>query len=81
MSYIKKQSARRPLVTGWTSEHVARLEELLDAGASAVRAASALGRSIISVQNKARKLGRPFLHKRAAKRARLAREAQVTGQN
>jgi hypothetical protein len=73
--------ARRPIVAGWTPEQIVRLEMLLDAGASAVRAAAALRRTIISVQQKARQIGRPFPHKRAVKRARLAKEAEATERN
>jgi hypothetical protein len=51
----------------WTPEQVARLTELLDKGASAVRAAGALNRSIMSVQVKARLLGKPFPPRRRGK--------------
>lgn len=61
----------------WTAEHVARLEKLVGSGASAMRAAAALNRSIISVQAKAREIGKPFPHKRAVKKARLAKEAEA----
>jgi hypothetical protein len=66
---------RAPTKMGWTPEQVARLESLIDSGASAVRAASALKRSVISVQTRVRLMGKPFLHKRKVKRIRLAKEA------
>jgi hypothetical protein len=51
----------------WTPKQVARLNELLDKGASAVRAAGAVNRSITSVQVKARQLGKPFRPRRRGK--------------
>jgi hypothetical protein len=45
----------------WTAEEVARLIELAENGATATRAAGALGRPMASVQVKARSLGKPLL--------------------
>jgi hypothetical protein len=69
---------RRPNVKPWIAEDVAKLEKLLDGGATAVRAAAALSRTIVSVQTKARQIGRQFPDKRAIKKARLAKEASDT---
>ena len=71
---------RAKITRTWTADEVAKLSALLDTGASAIRAAAALKRSIISVQGKARDLGRPFPHKRAIKRARLAKEVIARSQ-
>ncbi|WP_022721362.1 hypothetical protein [Rhodopseudomonas sp. B29] len=61
----------------WDDEQVARLKELIESGASAVRAAAALKRARSSVQVKARKLGMPFMASRDAKRLRNARIAEA----
>lgn len=63
--------------TDWTPEQVARLECLIDSGASAIRAAAALKRTIVSVQQRARVMGKPFPHRHAVKRARLVKEAEA----
>jgi GcrA cell cycle regulator len=60
-------SMPRVTTVSWTPAQIARLTELLDKGASAVRAAGALNRSIMSVQVKARLLGKPFLPRRRGK--------------
>ncbi len=44
----------------WTAAHISQLVALIDAGCSAASAAIALKRSISLVQNKARRLGKPF---------------------
>jgi hypothetical protein len=44
----------------WTAAHINQLVVLLDAGSSAARAAIVLKRSVSVVQNKARRLGKPF---------------------
>jgi hypothetical protein len=44
----------------WTAAHISQLIALIDAGSSAARAAIVLKRSISVVQNKARRLGKPF---------------------
>ncbi|MFT6671958.1 MAG: hypothetical protein ACJAVZ_003440 [Afipia broomeae] len=56
----------------WTPAQIERLEELLAAKASPARAAVVLKRSIVSVQVKARALGKPFPNMR---KLRLARNA------
>jgi GcrA cell cycle regulator len=48
---------RRLLAKRWDTEDVAKLKELVDSGASALRAAAALGRPITSVKRKAYDLG------------------------
>ena len=48
--------AKRP----WTEEDNARLKEFVAQGASIIRAAAALNRSIKNVRIQARKLGAPF---------------------
>jgi hypothetical protein len=68
---------QHPTRLSWTPEQIARLEAMIDAGATAFRAAAAMKRTIISVQTKARQLGKPFPHVRAIRRARLAKEAQA----
>jgi hypothetical protein len=44
----------------WTPEEVEKLARLIASGASAARAAAALGRKIMAVQVKARSIGKPF---------------------
>jgi hypothetical protein len=65
---------RRPNVRPWSPEDIVKLQKLLGNSASAARASAALGRTIISVQTKARELGQPFPHARAVRKARLAKE-------
>jgi hypothetical protein len=48
---------RRLLAKPWDTEDVARLKALVGSGASALRAAAALGRPITSVKRKAYDLG------------------------
>lgn len=56
---------------------IEELRQLVEAGASPVKAAARLKRSILSVQIKAKDLGYPFADKRVVKRRRLMREAEV----
>jgi hypothetical protein len=49
-----------PTKLSWTENDLKKLEALLDAGASARRAAAALNRSVATVQSQARKSGRLF---------------------
>lgn len=51
---------RHPTKVSWTPEEVEKLAKLVDAGASAARAAAALKRNIIAVQAKARSIGKTF---------------------
>ena len=44
----------------WSDDELKRLVEIVSAGGSAVRAAAALNRKIISCQAQARKMGMPF---------------------
>lgn len=48
---------RRLLAKPWDTEDIAKLKELVDSGASALRAAAALGRPLTSVKRKANDLG------------------------
>lgn len=59
----------------WTPDQVERLEELLAAKASPARAAVVLRRSIVSVQVKARAIGKPFPNMRKLRVARNAAAA------
>jgi hypothetical protein len=74
---MEKTAMPRTTKLSWTPEQVARLEDLVASGASAVRAAAALRRSIISVQTRARELGMPFPPRRALKKNRIAKEAEA----
>jgi hypothetical protein len=56
-----------PRKSAWTEEENERLKALATSGASVVRAAAALRRSIISVRDHARQLGTPFPSLRIAK--------------
>jgi hypothetical protein len=58
---------RRPIVSQWTTEEDERLRDLVTQGASIVRAAAALNRSMGKVRHRARKLGCPFLPVRIAR--------------
>ena len=66
-----------PTKLSWTPEELARLEALIDSGASAIRAAAALNRKIVVVQNKARQIGKPFPQRRAVKKEMLAKAAEA----
>jgi hypothetical protein len=60
----------------WSPAQLERLVALVDGGASPARAAAALGRKMIPVQNMARRIGKPFEDVRKVKRERMAREAE-----
>jgi hypothetical protein len=66
----------RSLRTAWSSEQIDRLIAMVESGASPAKAAAALGRRTIPVQNMARRLGKPFQDVRRVKRERLAREIE-----
>jgi len=51
---------RRLLAKPWDVEDIAKLKDLVEKGASALRAAAALGRPITSVRRKASDLGIPL---------------------
>ena len=76
LRYVVFRKLRREieLVTSrsWTPEQIACLEKLLANKVSPARAAVILRRSIVSVQVKARALGKPFPNMR---KERLARNA------
>lgn len=61
----------------WMPAQIEELKQLVEAGASPLKAASRLKRSMIAVQTKAKDLGCPFVEKRVLKRHRLMREAEV----
>jgi GcrA cell cycle regulator len=58
---------RRLIAKPWDQDAVARLKVLGDSGATALRAAAALGRPIPSVKKKARDLGIPLVGVRKAR--------------
>jgi hypothetical protein len=58
---------RRLLAKPWDTEDVAKLKALADNGASALRAAAALGRPATSVKRKANDLGIPLAGVRQVK--------------
>jgi hypothetical protein len=66
----------KPLRMAWSPEQIDHLVSLVKSGASPARAAAALGRRIIQVQNMARRVGVPFEDVRKVKRERLSREAE-----
>jgi len=61
----------------WTLEQFAELKALVEAGASPLRAAARLKRSVMSVQGKAKAEGIPFKDLRVVKRDRLQRESEA----
>jgi hypothetical protein len=61
----------------WTLEHLEELKALVKAGASPVRAAARLKRTIASVRTIAKQGGFPFPDQRYVKRDRLQRETDV----
>jgi hypothetical protein len=64
----------------WTDEENEGLKGLATSGASMVRAAAALGRSMISVRDQARKLGTPFPSLRIARGRWTEASSKVRGQ-
>jgi hypothetical protein len=50
----------RQIVRKWTEEDITKLKQLMDEGATLLRAAAALNRGSGSVQKKARELGKTF---------------------
>jgi hypothetical protein len=59
--------------TSWTESECERLRQLIESGCSAARASVIFKRTISSVQNRARKIGRPFPDRREAKRTLRAK--------
>jgi hypothetical protein len=53
----------------WTDEQIERLRELVVSGASAYRAAAALGKTVGAVQTRARAMGIPFTTLRDRRKA------------
>ncbi len=62
-----------PSKTSWTEEELTRLRQMIESGASPARASVVFRRTLLSVQNQARKLGAPFPARRDVKRERLAK--------
>lgn len=60
--------ARPPIYTLWTPEQDQRLTQLAAQGATALRAAAALSRTLMSVRMRARKLGLSLLGVREVRR-------------
>lgn len=70
---------RRPMVTRWTDKDIQLLQQFLNSGATPVRAAAALNRTLASVKNRARMLGTPFPAERKMRKIREARYAASVG--
>lgn len=51
---------KQPITRRWTEEDIAHLLQLIEEGATLMRAAAALNRGTASVQKKARSLGKQF---------------------
>ena len=62
-----KYSFRMPSKTSWTEEDLTRLRVMIESGASPARASVVFKRTVLSVQNQARKLGTPFPARRHVK--------------
>ncbi len=62
-----------PSRTSWTEEELARLRQMIESGASPARASVVFRRTLLSVQNQARKIGTPFPARRDVRRQRLAK--------
>ena len=62
-----------PSRTSWTEIDLARLRMMIESGASPARASVVFKRTVLSVQNQARKHGTPFPARRDVKRERVAR--------
>jgi len=71
----------RIIKTSWTPDQVAKLRELANAGASAVRIAGAVNRPINGIMDRARKLGIEIrsIKEMRAKVREAERAAGVTG--
>jgi hypothetical protein len=63
--------------TSWSDEDSQRLIELIDSGCSAARASVIFKRTVGSVQNRARKLGKPFPNRREARKGLLRKIAEA----
>jgi hypothetical protein len=64
---------RRPLTRAWTDEECARLQQMVQSGASVSRCSAAFNRPTNSVRNQARRLGTPFAGSRATKAVKMAK--------
>lgn len=70
---------RKSKINHWSEEELERLKHLVLSGATALRAAAALKRSISTVKVKARLLRVPFPTNREAKKQREAKYAAAGG--
>ena len=66
-----------PLVRPWSTEDLEKLKSMANAGASPVRCAAALRRTVASVRTKAREQGTPFRTQREARKLLNAAQAQA----
>lgn len=57
----------------WSAQDEEHLLQFVRSGATPIRAAAYLKRSIVSVKSRARRIGAPFLPDRATKKRRLLR--------
>jgi hypothetical protein len=71
---------RKPMTTLWTEDEIKRLSEFVRSGATPLRVAAALRRSMVSVKAKARLLGTPFPTEKKQKKLRAARYAAAVNQ-
>lgn len=62
----------------WMPDDERRLQEMVDRGVSAMRAAVAFKRSVIAVKTKAKQMGCPFPDERASRQRRRANDIQPT---
>lgn len=70
----------RQIVRKWTEEDITKLKQLMDEGATLLRAAAALNRGSGSVQKKARELGKTFASVRQVRADLRASGALEPGQ-
>jgi hypothetical protein len=65
--HLSEMNVREPMSRPWTEDQINLLKEMVKNGASPVRAAAALKRSLVSVKSRARSLGTRFLLTRKQK--------------
>lgn len=66
---------RQPMSAPWTEQQLALLLQFVRSGASPLRAAACLKRSLVSVKSRARAMGNPFPTAAQARRLREAKYA------
>lgn len=71
---VARAAATRMKRKPWTEAENERLKLLLAQGASVVRAAAALNRSMVNIRNQSRKFGRPFPPGREYRKKQAARQ-------